>query len=85
MATNTTTETVTFDVEGMTCASCAMRIERVLGKQEGVESAVVNLTGKEAKVTVHPGIEMFTLTSRTARRPCFYKDTALRCDSKIFG
>ncbi len=63
MAADTTTETVTFDVEGMTCASCAMRIERVLGKQEGVESAVVNLTGKEAKVTVHPGIDVGGLTA----------------------
>ncbi|MDX2344995.1 MAG: heavy metal translocating P-type ATPase [Acidimicrobiia bacterium] len=63
MATNTTTETVTFDVEGMTCASCAMRIERVLGKQEGVESAVVNLTGKEAKITAHPGIDVAGLTA----------------------
>ena len=58
MAADTSTETVTLDVEGMTCASCAMRIERVLGKQEGVESAVVNLTGKEAKVTVLPGIDV---------------------------
>ncbi|MCP4309270.1 MAG: copper-translocating P-type ATPase [bacterium] len=58
-----TTETVTFDVEGMTCASCAMRIERVLGKQDGVEAAVVNLTGKEAKVTVHPGIDITGLTA----------------------
>jgi cation-transporting ATPase V/Cu+-exporting ATPase len=63
MSDSTTTETITFDVEGMTCASCAMRIERVLGKQEGVESAVVNLTGKEAKVQVHPGIEVAGLTA----------------------
>ena len=63
MATDTTTETITFDVEGMTCASCAMRIERVLGKQDGVESAVVNLTGKEARVTVHPGIDVADLSA----------------------
>jgi len=63
LAETPTTETVTFDIEGMTCASCAMRIERVLGKQEGVESAVVNLTGKEAKVTVHPGIDVLDLAA----------------------
>ncbi|MDJ0664236.1 MAG: heavy metal translocating P-type ATPase [Acidimicrobiia bacterium] len=67
MADTPTTETVTFDIEGMTCASCAMRIERVLGKQEGVESAVVNLTGKEAKVTVHPGIDVLSLTAAVER------------------
>jgi cation-transporting ATPase V/Cu+-exporting ATPase len=43
-------ETLTFEVDGMTCAACANRIERVLGKQEGVETAVVNFTGAEAKV-----------------------------------
>jgi heavy metal translocating P-type ATPase len=63
LAADSTTETVTFDIEGMTCASCAMRIERVLGKQEGVESAVVNLTGKEAKITVLPGIDVAGLTA----------------------
>ncbi|MCP3993791.1 MAG: cation-translocating P-type ATPase, partial [bacterium] len=63
MADPTPTETVIFDVEGMTCASCAMRIERVLRKQEGVESAVVNLTGKEARVTFAPGIDVLDLAA----------------------
>ena len=49
MTTNTT-DPLIFDVEGMTCASCALRIERVLGKQEGVGSAVVNFAGQEARV-----------------------------------
>ncbi|MDH3247409.1 MAG: heavy metal translocating P-type ATPase [Acidimicrobiia bacterium] len=48
--TTTQPETLTFEVDGMTCAACANRIERVLGKQEGVETAVVNFTGAEAKV-----------------------------------
>ena len=50
-------KTLSFDVEGMTCATCSLRIERVLGKQEGVRSASVNLTGKEARVTVEPGTD----------------------------
>jgi len=50
------TETVVFDVEGMTCASCALRIERVLSKQEGVEGAVVNFAGQEARAVVDPGV-----------------------------
>jgi len=49
-------DTVSFDVEGMTCASCALRIERVLGRQDGVESAVVNFAGQEARAVVDPGI-----------------------------
>ncbi len=39
-----------FDVEGMTCAACATRIERVLSKQDGVEQVVVNFASGEAKV-----------------------------------
>ena len=34
----------------MTCASCAARIERVLTRQPGVESAVVNLAASRARV-----------------------------------
>ena len=48
-------DTIAFDVEGMTCASCALRIERVLGRQDGVESAVVNFAGQEARAVVDPG------------------------------
>ena len=47
---NKSADTLTFEVDGMTCAACANRIERVLGKQEGVETAVVNFTGAEAKI-----------------------------------
>jgi len=45
-------DTIRFDVEGMTCASCAIRIERVLGRQDGVDSAVVNFAGQEARAVV---------------------------------
>ena len=48
-------QTVTLNVKGMTCASCALRIERVLGRQDGVESAVVNFAGQEARAVVDPG------------------------------
>lgn len=36
------TRVVELDIEGMTCASCVNRVERKLGKIEGVE-ATVNL------------------------------------------
>ena len=35
----------------MSCASCALRIERVLSKQPGVAEATVNFAGGQAKVT----------------------------------
>jgi Cu+-exporting ATPase len=42
---------VVLDIEGMTCASCVNRVERVLKRQEGVSGARVNLVSRTA--TVH--------------------------------
>jgi Cu+-exporting ATPase len=41
---------VTLPVEGMTCASCAQRIEKVLARVPGVGSAAVNLATAKATV-----------------------------------
>lgn len=45
---------VELDIEGMTCASCVNRVERKLGKIEGV-SATVNLPLESARVSVAGG------------------------------
>jgi len=45
---------VRFPIEGMTCASCVNRIERHLGKLDGVESAAVNLATESASVRYDP-------------------------------
>lgn len=45
-----TTQHVQFDVEGMTCAACATRLERVLGAVPGVAEASVNLTTERADI-----------------------------------
>ncbi|WP_081744563.1 heavy metal translocating P-type ATPase [Arthrobacter sp. H14] len=42
---------VELDIEGMTCASCVGRVERKLGKLEGVQASV-NLPLESAQVTV---------------------------------
>ncbi len=47
----------------MTCASCALRVERVLGRQEGVADAVVNLAAAEAKVVAAPGVDAADLAA----------------------
>ena len=44
------TETVRLDITGMTCASCATRIEKRLNKLDGVE-ATVNYATEQATVT----------------------------------
>ncbi len=57
--TDTSTPTaVTFDVEGMTCAACAARIERVLGKQSGVDAAVVNYATARAQLRVDSSTDL---------------------------
>lgn len=56
------TRVVELDIEGMTCASCVGRVERKLGKLEGVE-AVVNLPLESARVTVPAGITDDQLTA----------------------
>jgi len=48
--TKDTSERVDFAVEGMTCASCAGRVERGLGRLEGVERAQVNFATNTATV-----------------------------------
>ncbi|MCW3061715.1 MAG: copper-(or silver)-translocating P-type ATPase, partial [Capsulimonas sp.] len=45
----------TLDIQGMHCASCVGRIERMLGKVPGVEHADVNLATNRARVTYDPG------------------------------
>ena len=58
---------IRFDVEGMTCASCAVRIERVLGKQDGVEFANVNFAGQEARATVTDDADIEALRAAVAK------------------
>ncbi len=50
---------VEFPVTGMTCASCASRIERALKKTDGVLNASVNLATERASVTYAPGVADF--------------------------
>jgi Cu+-exporting ATPase len=45
---------VTFPVEGMTCASCSARIEKVVGRLPGVQSVSVNLATEKADVVYLP-------------------------------
>jgi P-type Cu+ transporter len=44
-------QTLTLPVEGMTCASCVARVEKVLQRVDGVDSAVVNLASERVTVS----------------------------------
>ncbi|MCL1630678.1 heavy metal translocating P-type ATPase [Sporolactobacillus sp. CPB3-1] len=46
---------VELSITGMTCASCATRIEKGLNRLPGIRSAVVNLTTESAMVDYQPG------------------------------
>ncbi|CYW94986.1 heavy metal translocating P-type ATPase [Streptococcus suis] len=42
--------TESYDISGMTCASCALTVEKALGKLEGVEEVSVNLATEKATI-----------------------------------
>ncbi len=48
------TKRVIIPVEGMTCASCVSRIEKAVGKLEGVAGVTVNLATEKADVSYDP-------------------------------
>ena len=47
-------ERVRLDIDGMTCASCATRVEKKLSRVEGVEGSSVNYATEEAMVVYDP-------------------------------
>ncbi len=47
----------------MTCATCAVRIERTLARQDGVETASVNLAGASAAARVRSGVNQNDLAA----------------------
>ncbi len=50
----TDTSSITIPIGGMTCAACAQRIEKAIGKLDGVAAVSVNLATEKASVTYHP-------------------------------
>lgn len=69
------TDETELTLEGMTCASCAGRVERALGQVPGVVEATVNLATERARVQTagpaDPGrlIAAVAAAGYTARRP----------------
>jgi len=48
-------KTVTIPIEGMTCAACAARVEKAIGKLDGVLQVSVNFATEKAVVEYDPG------------------------------
>ncbi|WP_423464748.1 heavy metal translocating P-type ATPase [Promicromonospora sp. MS192] len=74
--------TVDLEIGGMTCASCAMRIEKKLNRLDGV-TATVNYATEKAKVTTPAGYDLAAVvaevekTGYTAALPAPEEDPAL--------
>jgi Cu+-exporting ATPase len=51
------TRTLELKIDGMTCASCAGRVERALGKVPGVEQVSVNLASERAHLEVLQAVD----------------------------
>ncbi|WP_381403910.1 heavy metal translocating P-type ATPase [Staphylococcus epidermidis] len=47
-------EQVELNINGMTCAACSNRIEKVLNQTQGVQQATVNLTTEQAHIKYYP-------------------------------
>ncbi|WP_343675565.1 heavy metal translocating P-type ATPase [Paraburkholderia heleia] len=56
VAERTDTAVAEFEIHGMTCASCAMRVEKALAKVPGVTRASVNLATEKATVEASGGV-----------------------------
>ncbi|MCW2826279.1 MAG: carbonate dehydratase, partial [Aeromicrobium sp.] len=52
--------TVKLDIGGMTCTSCATRVEKKLNRLDGV-SASVNYATEKATVDLEPGVDVQSL------------------------
>jgi copper-transporting P-type ATPase V len=50
-------EVVELDVSGMSCGSCAARVQRTLAEQPGVSEALVNFATGRATVELQPGAQ----------------------------
>ncbi|TNF26512.1 MAG: heavy metal translocating P-type ATPase, partial [Deltaproteobacteria bacterium] len=50
------TREVDLPIEGMTCAACAVRLEKALGRVGGIAGASVNFASEKARVRFDPGL-----------------------------
>ncbi|WP_413793892.1 MULTISPECIES: heavy metal translocating P-type ATPase [unclassified Pseudomonas] len=60
-------QTLELNIEGMTCASCVGRVERALGKVDGVNSVSVNLANERAHLELLGQVETQTLIDAVKR------------------
>jgi mercuric ion binding protein len=59
-------ETVTFEVEKMTCATCPIAVRKAMQRVDGVKEVEVSLESESAVVTYDPGATTAALIVRNA-------------------
>ena len=57
---NITLQKITAPVSGMTCASCVSRVEKSIGKIDGVKNVSVNLATEKATFEIDESISSLT-------------------------
>ena len=62
---------ITLNINGMTCAACAKRIERVAGKQDGVLSAQVNFGTEKLNLNFNESVTSFEKIAEAVKRAGF--------------
>ena len=60
-------ENIDLAIEGMTCAACVARVEKVLARVPGVASAEVNLATNRARVVAGPAVTFDALAAAVTR------------------
>ena len=58
---------IDLGIEGMTCAACVTRLEKVLSRVPGVAGAEVNLATNRARVTTSADVSLAALTEAVSR------------------
>ena len=74
---------ISFQVEGMTCASCVGRVEKALAKVPGVEEAAVNLAAETANVKFSDNVDTGELIAalENAGYPATTQEVTLEIES----
>ena len=67
LLTPDTPHTLSLPVEGMTCASCVVRVERALAAVPGVTSATVNLATERAELSLTAPVDRALLVAAVGR------------------
>src|SRR5690625_2200055 len=93
MAAPTTQRQLDLPVEGMTCGSCAARVQRTLAKQPGVTDVEVNFATGLARLNIDEGTDLAGLRSAVERtgytmelpEPSTETDTTLQIEGMTCG